>query len=395
MMKTNFQKNMYNTVIIRYGEIGIKSPKTRKRFEKILITNIVSKLKELDLNLKVKKEWGRIFIENGDIKPALDALKTIFGIVSFSPACTAEPTVDSITSTAVKYAKRILKQGTFAVRARRTGGQPFTSKQLEEIVGKEILHEFGDKISVNLSAPNITIHIEVRENRAYIFHEVHQGLGGLPLGTQGKVVCLISGGIDSPVASFLIMKRGCIPVYVYFDSAPFIDETPKNKSIEIVKKLKEYAPGIPLKMYIIPHGGNLSEIIKYAPENMTCILCKRFMYRLAEKVTEKESADGIVTGESMGQKASQTLRNFYVISSAIQKYPIFRPLLGLDKVEIENIAKKIGTFDISIRPSSYCTLNPKKPLTHANLESVLKVEDKLKINELIQEAFRKSVILEI
>ncbi|MFX0096727.1 MAG: tRNA uracil 4-sulfurtransferase ThiI [Candidatus Hodarchaeota archaeon] len=386
----------YDTIITRYGEIGIKSERTRKRFEKILIKGIHARLRNARKSYNIRKERGRIFIDSphtGRLYPLLDK---IFGIVSFSPAITLSTVeLDGVNKGIVDYARNVIVGGmTFAVRARRTGTHPYTSKDIETVAGKAILEAFDHEITVNLSKPDITIHAEIREKKAYIYHEVVNGPGGLPLTTQGKVVCMLSGGIDSPVASYLIMKRGSLPVYVYFHSYPYVDESPIKRVIDVVKKMKEYVSGYGMRIYIVPQGNILKAIIKRSPRKMLCILCRRSMYRLAEQIAERERAEAIVTGESLGQKASQTLRNLFVETYGM-KFPILRPLIGLDKVEIELIAKKIDTYETSIRPTSCCTAVPKYPLTSASLDNVLDVERGIELNHLIEDSLESAEIIDL
>jgi thiamine biosynthesis protein ThiI len=201
---------------------------------------------------------------------------------------------------------------------------------------------------------------------------------------KGKVVCLVSGGIDSPVAAWLAMKKGLIPVFVYFDNSPFTDETTQQRALEAVKKLSQYASGKGIKLYIVPHGDNLADILRGCQSNLTCVLCKRMMYRLAEKISLKEGAEALVTGEIIGEHASQTLRNLHVINEVLSNVTVLRPLIGMNKTEVESIARKIGTFDTSIKPASCCTAVPPKPRTRANLEEVHKAEKQLNVEEMIE-----------
>ncbi|MFX1486038.1 MAG: tRNA uracil 4-sulfurtransferase ThiI [Promethearchaeota archaeon] len=385
----------YDTIIIRYGEMGIKSDSTRKRFEKILIKGIRAALKEKKNAYSIRKERGRIFVDSPSAGRLCSSLGKIFGIMSFSPAAVLSSVgLSEVVRGLVEYAKTIFVPGqTFAVRARRAGAHPYTSKDVETVAGEAILKAFDHEIVVNLNKPENTIYAEIREDKAYIYHEIMAGLRGLPLNTQGKVVCMLSGGIDSPVASYLIMKRGSLPVYVFFHSHPYVDESPKKRVISVANKLKEYASGYRIRMYIVPQGRILKAFTERAPQKMLCILCRRSMYRLAEQIAEKEGAEAIVTGESLGQKASQTLRNLFVETYGM-KLPIFRPLIGLDKIEIEQIAKRINTYELSIRPASCCTAVPKYPLTSANLNDILDVEREAELGSLISDSIETAEIIE-
>ncbi len=205
---------------------------------------------------------------------------------------------------------------------------------------------------------------------------------------QGKVVCLVSGGIDSPVAAWLAIKKGCTPVFVYFDNSPFTDETTQQKALEAIRRLSVHAKDSPVRIYIVPHGADLAEILRNCPRNLTCVLCRRMMYRLAEKIALNEGAEAIVTGEIIGEHASQTLRNLRVESEAISKVTVLRPLIGMNKTEVETIARKIGTFDASTKPASCCTGPPPKPRTRARFEEVHRAERNLDIEGMIERGLK-------
>lgn len=213
--------------------------------------------------------------------------------------------------------------------------------------------------------------------------------------SQSKVICLVSGGIDSPVAAWLMMRKGCFPVFVFFDNYPYADETTKQRAMEAIKKLSEYTHGDKLKVYVVPHGDDLTDILRNCPRNLTCVLCRRMMYRLAEKIALSEGADAIVTGEIIGEHASQTLVNLRVGTQAIRGVSILRPLLGMNKREVENLARKIGTFDTSTKPASCCTGPPRKPRTRARLEEIQEAEKCLDIERMISRDLEGTIILEV
>ncbi len=215
------------------------------------------------------------------------------------------------------------------------------------------------------------------------------------LNSQSKVICLVSGGIDSPVATWLMMRKGCFPVIVFFDNYPYADETTKQRAMEAIKKLGEYIPEDKLKIYVVPHGDDLTNILRNCPRNLTCVLCRRMMYRLAEKIALLEDADAIVTGEIIGEHASQTLVNLRVETQAIRDVSILRPLLGMNKREVEKLARKIRTFDTSTKPASCCTGPPPKPRTRARLEEIKETEKCLDIKRMINRDLEATIILEI
>jgi thiamine biosynthesis protein ThiI len=213
--------------------------------------------------------------------------------------------------------------------------------------------------------------------------------------SQSKVVCLVSGGIDSPVAAWLMMRKGCVPVFVFFDNLRFADETTKQGAMDAIKKLSEYAHGKKLKVYVVPHGDDLTDILRSCPRSLTCVLCRRMMYRLAEKIALFEDADAILTGEIIGEHASQTLINLRVETQAVSDVSILRPLLGMNKQEVENLARKIGTFDASTKPASCCTGPPPKPRTRARLEEILEAEEHLNIEAMINRDLESATVLEV
>jgi len=211
--------------------------------------------------------------------------------------------------------------------------------------------------------------------------------------SQQKVVCLVSGGIDSPVAAWLAIRKGASPLFVYFDNTPFTDETTQQRALDAIRKLSPRASGKGVKLYIVPHGNDLADILRNCPRNLTCVLCRRMMYRVAEKIALKEGAEAILTGEIIGEHASQTLRNLRVESEALSRVTILRPLIGMNKVEVENLARKIGTFDASTKPASCCTGPPPKPRTRAKLEEVQQAEKRLNIEEMVERDLGKVTVL--
>jgi thiamine biosynthesis protein ThiI len=368
----------FDTVLVRYGEIGLKSRNTRKIFIDRLISNIVFALKQANVNYdEVRRSESRVFVDTQDEK-AFDVIGKVFGVVSFSPVKVCEPNMDSITKAAVQYSKEKLDSTkTFAVRPRRSGGQEFDSREIGKVVGDAVRE--ATKSGVNLDNPDVEIHVEVREKNAYIFDTIHDGPGGLPLGIEGKVVGLYSGGIDSPVAIWLTAKRGCKPIFVYGYNEPFTDETNLERAKDVAKLLKPWFGEI--KMYQVSHGENLKEFQEASPKD-TCILCKRMLYRVANEIAKRENAKAIVTGESLGQVASQTLENILVLDDA-SELPVLRPAIGMDKTEIEDLSRYIGIYERSSKSATGCTAVPDQPSTAAKLEKILEIEPKLDIKEML------------
>lgn len=212
---------------------------------------------------------------------------------------------------------------------------------------------------------------------------------------QEKVICLVSGGIDSPVSAWLLLRKGITPVFVYFDNSPFTDESTQQRAVEAVKKLKKHITANDVKLYIVPHGNDLSDILKNCRRNLTCILCRRMMYRLAERIAMKEGAEAIATGEIIGEHASQTITNLRIVSQAISKVSIMRPLIGMNKTEVERLAREIGTFDASTKSASCCSGPPPKPRTRARFEEVQEAEKSLDIDGMIKRDLRGASVFKV
>ena len=377
----------HDLIIARYGEIGLKSPKIRSRFERKLVKNI-----KATFECEVERNQGRIYIHPKDFDEGLDKLNKVFGVVSFSPVTSTHTTYEKIDETLTQYTKHLIDEGTlnentrFAIRCRRVGKHEFTSQEMAAhcggVVRKVIL------APVDLTNPELTIYIEIRENDTYIYHQKIKGPGGLPLGTQGKVVVLLSSGIDSPVATYLMMKRGCEVVALNCDNDPFTTSKASELVDQLVSQLNEYAKGVPIKKYTVKYGEYLQTAKNMGPEKMTCVLCKSGMYHIAEKVALEIGADAIVDGSSLGQVASQTLPNILSTRYGVE-IPILSPLIGLDKQEITDIAKEIGTLDISKIDDGGCSAVPKYPETQAELKRVKKACEDMNQDIEIQKAFEK------
>ena len=310
-------------ILVRYGEIGIKSPVVRKRFEKKLISNI----KKL-INCKITINQGRIFLFPEEHDKALESLKKIFGVVSFSPTVSTKTDHDSIKATVQDYIKELMDKGEFdpekpfAVKCRRVGTHKFSSREMAGFCGAAVIEITN--APVDSSNPEFKLYIEVREDVTYIFHEKIPGPGGLPIGTQGRMISLVSSGIYSPVATYLMMKRGCDITILNFNNHPYTSGS-NDKIIKIYQKLKEYASGSELRLYQVNYGDFLKKCTDEAPPRMTCVLCKSGMYQIAEKFAEKEKALAIIEGSSVGQVASQTLPNILATRYSTSM-PILSPL---------------------------------------------------------------------
>ncbi|RAP50864.1 MAG: tRNA 4-thiouridine(8) synthase ThiI [Methanosphaera sp. SHI613] len=368
---------------VRYGEIGTKSPKIRRKFENNLIKNIQS---ELDCTFDNNQGRLTLITDEKDSK-VKDVLNRTFGIVSYSPILETNTNKDDIDNLISRTIRSIIEENkfnpaeeTFAVRCRRVGNHDFTSQEMAAYCGGVVIKECNAK--VNLSQPDFTLFVEVRDDRTYIYHEKIKGLGGLPVGSQGKVVCLISSGIDSPVAAYQMLKRGCQVILLHCDNSPYSDGS-VEKVIKNADNLRRYSIGNPIKLYSIKFGEYLKKVSTEAPPRMTCVLCKSGMYQSAAILAKREHANAIVDGSSIGQVASQTLSNLEATRYHCMM-PIFSPLIAMDKIEIEAIAKNINTYETSIIPDGGCTAVPKYPETHADLELVKEIVEKINQKECLE-----------
>jgi thiamine biosynthesis protein ThiI len=376
--------------------MGVKGEWTRTAYEKLLMRNIKRVLKHHGVSYeKLIHKRGRIYIKTENAEETALRLTGVLGISSVSPAVRTSSEMDKIVRVAVELADAVLEEASsFAVRCHRVGKHPYTSMEICREVGEHVLKKLKNRnVGVDLTNPQHTISVEVREDYAYVFSETLHGVGGFPLGSQPKIVGLLSGGVDSSVACWLTMKRGCPLVPLYLDNAPFTDEDTTARALDVAKKLFSWSIGFPRKIYVVPHGKNLEVLVSEAPKKLTCVLCKRMMYRIAERVAEMERAEGVVTGEAIGEQASQTLHNLRVLNEAAVNHPIHRPILGFDKGETEELARKIGTFEISIRKAKGCSAAPKRAATKAKLEAVKQAERKLDIGRMVEESVKAAEIL--
>jgi len=390
----------FDSVIIRYGgELGIKRAWTRRAYERRLLKNIKSVLKHYEIPYdRTIRKHGRLFLKTSFTTEASTKLARVFGVSSLSPALETTSKLNDIVNKSVFLARLTLRErNSFAVRCRRVGHHPYTSTDICREVGRQVLDAFPEwRLTVNLKNPDATLWVEVRNNQAFAYSVVIHGAGGLPLGTQPRVVGLLSGEVDSSVACWLVMKRGCPIVPLYFDNAPFTDESTTKRTLNVANVLLDWAIGFPRRVYVVPHGPNLAEFKeKRQFERLTCILCKRMMYRIAEKIADMMRAEGIVTGEAIGEQASQTLRNLSVLDSAVTKYPIHRPLLGFDKTETEQMARRIGTYEASIQKAKGCTAVPRKPVTMAKPREVAEAEKALNIEEMVEKSVKSLKIVNL
>ncbi|WP_228546292.1 tRNA sulfurtransferase [Halegenticoccus tardaugens] len=357
-----------DTVVVRYGEIGIKSAKVRTDMERRLRDNVEALLADRDVGGTVERRWSRLFVRTDDPDAAADAAADAFGVVSASPAATCPPTLDAIRES-LRTAAAAHPGGSFAVRARRAGPKAahgFTSGDVERDGGRAIQEVAG--APVDLDDPSVTYGVDCREEEAFVFTERRPGPGGLPLGTQGTAVVLLSGGIDSPVAAWETMKRGCAVELVYVDLGDYGGPDHRARAVSVACRLARYAPNYDVRLRVVPAGDLVAEMA--AEIGVTRMLSlRRAMLRIGEAIAREIGAHSVVTGESIGQKSSQTGPNL-AVTDAAATLPVHRPLLTRDKTDVTERARRIGTFDDSTLPVGCERVAPSYPETNASLDEV-------------------------
>ena len=381
---------MKEMIIAKYGEIILKGG-NRPRFESILINNINNSLKKVaKTHVKIMQATVYVDVEDPEkLDIVLERMGKIFGIVAITKAAVCKKDIEEIKATAKEYFKDSLTEGvTFKVEAKRSDKKfPFTSPQIQQEVGGFLDDEFP--IVVDVHNPQQTVKVEIREFGAFLYikENMLRGQGGMPIGTGSKATLLLSGGIDSPVAGHMIAKRGVEIDAVNFFSFPYTSDRAKEKVISLAKIIAQYTSKI--NLYIVPFTEIQLQIRDNCPEEQMTLLMRRFMMRIAERIAEKHTSKALITGESVGQVASQTLAALDV-TNAVVDMPILQPLIGMDKIEIMDRANKIGTYETSILPYEDCctVFTPKHPLVNPRRESIEKTEMHLNVEELIEAALQ-------
>ena len=384
--------------IVRFGETALKG-KNKSYFEKKLVDRVKKILRKFS-GVDVYREEGLVFVsansENSQ-EELVGEISKVFGISSISPAVETNPNMEDIYETAVNFMMNLIEKEsvrTFKVEAKRADKNfPVKSPEIARLVGGEVLK--GCKVlKVDVRNPQVCLHVDVRRDKAYIYRKKIQGYGGLPLGTNGKGMLLLSGGIDSPVAGWMMAKRGMSIEAIHFHSYPYTSRRAQEKVEELARQISIYCGDF--KLHIVNLLPVQEEIIKICPEEETTILVRRFMMKIAEKVGEQTGAKTLITGESLGQGASQTTESIVCTDQSVAM-PVLRPLIAMDKVDIMDVAKKIGTYETSILPYEDCctVFLPKHPVTRPKLESILHSEEKLNVDKLVAEAMKNVQIKNI
>lgn len=382
---------MTEALLLKCGELILKGL-NRYKFEDKLIATVRKRLAPCG-QYSVYNIQSTIYVEPIDGAPmdkALDVCRRIFGFVTICKACSCEKSVEAIKAAAVEYLRETMQETvTFHARARRSDKKfPLTSPQLSAEVGGALIEAYP-QLKVKMDGAQTTVYIEVRDKRAFVYADREHGAGGLPTGANGKALLLLSGGIDSPVAGYMMAKRGLALDAVHFFSYPYTSEEAKQKTLDLASIVASYTGTI--KVHIVPFTHIQEEIRKHCDEDYFTIVMRRFMMKIAQKIAQNNRCGALITGESLGQVASQTMEAIATTNAAVEM-PVFRPAIGMDKEEIVEISRKIGAFETSILPFEDCctVFTPRHPQTKPRLENVLAEEVNLDIDALIDEAVEQT-----
>lgn len=390
--------NEQNIFIVRCGEVALKGM-NKPYFERMLVERIKKNVKDFD-GVDVRRHEGLIYVradKKHDKEQLIRQISKVFGVASISPAVEAESHLDAIGEEAVKYMMELIETKgvrTFKVEAKRADKNfPVKSPEIARIIGAKVL--IGCKVlKVDVHDPDVYLFVDVRHDKSYIYQQKIAGFGGLPLGTNGKGMVLLSGGIDSPVAAWMMAKRGMVIEAVHFHSYPYTSQRAQEKVEDLAKIIASYCGNF--KMHVINLLPIQEQIVQNCPEEETTILVRRFMMRIAEKIAEKNRAMMLITGENLGQVASQTAEAL-VVTDACVRMPVMRPLIAMDKVDIMEKAEEIGTFETSIQPYEDCctVFLPKHPTTKPKLERILESESRLDVDALVDAAVASAEVVHI
>ncbi len=380
---------MNDMILLKQGEIVLKG-QNRRAFEQRLIANINRRIRPHG-RFRVYAIQSTVYVEpeaGADMDGAFDALKTVFGIVALSRAAACEKSAEAIAAKAIEYLADDMRAArSFKVETRRSDKAfPMTSIQLSQYVGGELAEAFLDT-AVDVHAPELTVHVEVRDLAAYVHSTPTPGAGGMPVGCNGSAVTLLSGGIDSPVSSYMIAKRGVRLIPVHFFSFPYTSEAAKEKVIALAQELTAWCGK--MRLCIVPFTHIQEEIRDKCPEAYFTILMRRFMMRIADRIAADNGCGALVTGENLGQVASQTMSAMAVTENVCTR-PVLRPLIGFDKEEIVRLARRIGTFETSILPYEDCctVFTPRHPELRPSIAKAEEAEAALDVDALVEEAVR-------
>ena len=391
---------LYHTLLSKYGEIGIKG-KNRYLFEEVLCRRISDALRNVTGEFETHREMGRIYVDcsqDYDFDDAIEALQRVFGIVGICPVVIREEQgLDRLCEDVIAYLREVYPEHnqTFKVETRRADkSYPVPSMEVNARVGGEILDAFPE-MKVDVHHPRLEMHIEIR-SKIYLYSEIIPGPGGMPVGTNGKAMLLLSGGIDSPVAGYMIAKRGVQIDAVYFHAPPYTSERARQKVVDLAKEIARYTG--PIRLHVVNFTDIQLYIYEKCPHDQLTIIMRRYMMKLAEHFARENRCLGLITGESIGQVASQTIQSL-AVTNEVCTMPVFRPLIGFDKQDIVRLSEQIGTYETSILPyEDCCTIFvAKHPVTKPILSAIEKSETHLreKIDDLMQTAIDTVEIVEV
>ena len=381
---------MNDIILLKLGEIVLKGL-NRKSFEQKLMSNVRRRLEPIG-KFRVYCLQSTVYVEaqedGADMDAAFAALKKVFGVIKLSRAAACEKDRDAIAALAIEYLREDMERvRSFKVESKRSDKSfPLTSIQLSQYVGG-LLAEAYPNVQVDVHEPELTVHLEVRDLAAYVHATPVPGAGGMPVGSNGVAVTLLSGGIDSPVSTYMIAKRGVRLIPVHFFSFPYTSQQAKDKVVELGRQLTEYCGRMTLE--VVPFTHIQEEIRDKCPEEYFTLIMRRFMMRIAKRIADANGAKAVVTGENLGQVASQTMEAM-ASTQAVIDMPVLQPLIGMDKEEIVTLARRIGTFETSILPYEDCctVFTPRHPRTHPKLKDVEAAESALDIDALVDEAVK-------
>ncbi len=388
---------MKEIILIKLGEIVLKGL-NRKNFEDTLLRTLRRRLSRIG-SFQVRAAQSTIYVESmdeqADMDEAAGCVSRVFGIAAFARAAVAEKDLDQIKQTAVEYLRETMEDaGTFKVESKRSDKKfPYTSPEISMEIGECLLEAFPH-LTVDVHHPDVVVTVEIRDFGAYIRSGLIRGAGGIPVGTGGKACVLISGGIDSPVAAYMMAKRGLELMAVHFASPPYTSEMAEQKVVELLQRVARYSGR--MKMYTVPFTKIQEQIRENCQEDYFTLIMRRLMMEIAQRIAEEKGAQALITGESLGQVASQTI-GAIGCTDAVCRMPVFRPLLGMDKEEIIEISRKIDTFSISIQPYEDCctVFTPRHPRTRPVLAKVEAEQNKIDFLPLVEEAIANVKVREI
>ena len=385
---------MKEIILCKYGEIALKGL-NKSTFESMMMKSIRRRLKKFG-DIKITKAQSTVYVEpmdeSIDVDEVVDRLSKIFGIIKLCRCCVVEKTMESILNDSIEYiTEDMLAARTFKVEAKRSDKLfPYKSPEICTELGAKLLTAFPH-LTVDVHQPDVTVTVEVREHNAFIHAASINGAGGIPVGSSGKALLLLSGGIDSPVAGYMMAKRGAVIDAVHFEAPPYTSERAKLKVEKLAKIITAYCGDI--RFHCVPFTEIQETLRDKCPEEYFTILMRRLMMEIAQRIAEKEGAQALVTGESLGQVASQTMYAM-VCTDAACRIPVFRPCIGLDKTEIIEIARRIDTFETSILPYEDCctVFTPKHPKTRPELGAVITAQSRFDWEDMINKAVENTSV---